>query len=132
MNAEPIHEDERTVLTSAEAGRLLKARREERHLTLRQAADQIGISASALSRCENFRHELDADSLSRVARWLNVPLERIRDEQFIYIEGEPLPQVVDVLIFRDRGLDDAGRKALSEIFRTAYRQFAGQQPTETN
>lgn len=119
--------EERTILTSEEAGRLTKQKRDRENLTLRDAADQIGVNASTLSRCENFKHELDADSLAKVAKWLGVPLERLQGDKFIYLEGEPLPQIVDVLIHRDNFLTADAKRTLSTLFRNAYGPLAQHQ-----
>src|ERR1017187_1613674 len=56
-------------------GALLKATRRARRLTLRDLADQIGVSFNTLSRVER-GHLPDLGNFQRIVDWLDVPAER--------------------------------------------------------
>jgi transcriptional regulator with XRE-family HTH domain len=99
------------IVTTAELGRLLRAMRDRRGLSLRDVSDETGISASTLSRCENAEQygEMDAHNIAKLAGYLDIPLERINAERFVYFDREPMPQVVTALLGTDRKLTPAVR-----------------------
>jgi len=121
------------LINTSELGRTVHRCREERGLSLRDLARETGISASTLSRIENGAGKPDADNIARLARWLEVPLERImtvrrRDETdpkpVIYFPHESTPAIVEAHLRADRNLTPETAKALSELFRVAYAQFS--------
>ena len=65
------------LVNTSELGRAIKRRREDLNLSLRDVADETGVSASTLSRIENGTGKPDADNIARLTQWLNVPVERI-------------------------------------------------------
>ncbi len=67
--------------------RIVKAQREARGLSLRAAADEIGISFNSLSRFE--RGELpDVTGLLAMLRWLGLPLGWLDDDPGVVPVGE--------------------------------------------
>src|SRR5215475_15127620 len=94
----------KTGVNTEELGSAVRRRREQQKLSLRDVADQTGVSASTLSRIENGTGKPDADNIARLASWLDVPMERIlsgRDpkteesQAVIYYPQEPTPEIVE-------------------------------------
>lgn len=119
-----------TLVNVAELGKHLKRKRFNEHLSLRAVAKQTQVSASTLSRIENGSGVPDAETLARLARWLEIPLERIvetrgRDlsEPVVYYPQESTPDIVEAHLRADRNLTPETARALSELFRVAYKQF---------
>src|SRR5919197_6437394 len=89
------------------------------------------VSASTLSRIENSTGTPDAPTLARLAKWLNVPLERIVGaphgqvgEPVVYYPQESTPDIVEAHLRADRNLTPETARALAELFRVAYQQFS--------
>ncbi len=124
--------DESTPLVNvAELGKYLKRTRISDHLSLRAVAKETQVSASTLSRIENGSGVPDAETLARLARWLDIPLERIVEtrgqgphEPVVYYPHESTPDIVEAHLRADRNLNPETANALSELFRVAYKQFS--------
>ncbi len=121
----------KSLININELGRAMQRRRQQQGVSLRDLARETGISASTLSRIENGAGKPDADNIARLARWLEVPLERVmtvRDqadpEPVIYFPHESTPEIVEAHLRADRNLTPETAKALSELFRVAYAQFS--------
>ena len=122
-----------SLVNTSELGRAIRRKREEHGLSLRDVADETGVSASTLSRIENGTGKPDADNIARLTAWLNVPMERIMsgrqvegDEArpVVYFPQESTPEIVEAHLRADRNLTPETAKALSELFRVAYTQFS--------
>ena len=91
----------------------------------------------------------DSATLARLAAWLGIPLERLMRgslvetgeaattayvEPVIYYPTESMPSIVEAHLRADRNLKPDMAKALAELFRVAYTQFATKpnETTETN
>jgi transcriptional regulator with XRE-family HTH domain len=123
----------KSLVNTVELGRSIRRKREEMGLSLRDVADETGVSASTLSRIENGTGKPDADNIARLTAWLNVPVERImsgRDTEsneeraVVYFPQESTPEIVEAHLRADRNLTPETAKALSELFRVAYAQFS--------
>ncbi len=123
----------KSLVNTVELGRAIRRKREETGLSLRDVADETGVSASTLSRIENGTGKPDADNIARLTAWLNVPVERIMsgrdtesDEEraVVYFPQESTPEIVEAHLRADRSLTPETAKALSELFRVAYAQFS--------
>ena len=123
----------KSLVNTVELGRAIRRKREETGLSLRDVADETGVSASTLSRIENGTGKPDADNIARLTAWLNVPVERIMsgrdtesDEEraVVYFPQESTPEIVEAHLRADRNLTPETAKALSELFRVAYTQFS--------
>ena len=123
----------KSLVNTVELGRAIRRKREEQGLSLRDVADETGVSASTLSRIENGTGKPDADNIARLTGWLNVPMERIMggrelsgDEAkaVVYFPQESMPEIVEAHLRADRNLTPETAKALSELFRVAYAQFS--------
>jgi transcriptional regulator with XRE-family HTH domain len=136
-------------LNIVELGEYVKRKRLEEKLSLREVATNISVSASTLSRIENGIGVPDSATLARLAAWLGIPLERLMRgslidtgdiaaathvEPVIYYPTESMPSIVEAHLRADRNLKPDMAKALAELFRVAYTQFASKpsETTETN
>ena len=122
----------KTGINTAELGGAVRRRREERGLSLRDVADETGVSASTLSRIENGTGKPDADNIARLAAWLDMPIERVmhhshgtsNPKPVVYYPHESTPEIIEAHLRADRQLTPETAKALSELFRVAYAQFS--------
>lgn len=122
-------------INTAELGSAIKRRRMELDLSLRDVGDVTGVSASTLSRIENGTGKPDADNIARLTGWLDVPMDRVTNKQaaadveaVIYYPHEATPEIVEAHLRADKKLTPETAKALSELFRVAYKQFSGTAP----
>ena len=122
----------KNLVNTVELGRAIQRKRQEQGLSLRDVADETGVSASTLSRIENGTGKPDADNIARLTSWLNVPMERImgggqadgEESAVVYFPRESTPEIVEAHLRADRNLSPETAKALSELFRVAYSQFS--------
>lgn len=123
----------RTIVNTEALGRAVRRKREELQLSLRDVADETGVSASTLSRIENGTGKPDADNIARLTAWLDVPMERIlsgrstdnpQENAVVYYPHESTPEIVEAHLRADRNLTSETAAALSELFRVAYAQFS--------
>jgi transcriptional regulator with XRE-family HTH domain len=126
----------KNLINTAELGSAVRRRREQKKLSLRDLAEETGVSASTLSRIENGAGKPDADNIARLTNWLEMPIERVMHHAnrsasdpapVIYYPHESTPEVVEAHLRADRHLTPETAKALSELFRVAYAQFSGTQ-----
>ena len=127
-------ESAKSLVNTAELGRAIRRKREEAGLSLRDVADETGVSASTLSRIENGTGKPDADNIARLTAWLNMPMERVmsggrqlggdESKPVVYFPQEAMPDIVEAHLRADRNLTEETAKALSELFRVAYAQFS--------
>jgi transcriptional regulator with XRE-family HTH domain len=126
-------QSDKSLVNTVELGRAIRRKREEQGLSLRDVADETGVSASTLSRIENGTGKPDADNIARLTGWLNVPMERIMSgrqidgdeaKAVVYFPQESTPEIVEAHLRADRSLTPETAKALSELFRVAYAQFS--------
>ena len=125
----------KSLVNTVELGRAIRRKREEMGLSLRDVADETGVSASTLSRIENGTGKPDADNIARLTGWLNMPMERVMGAPrpdmesaataaVHYFPQEATPDIVEAHLRADRNLTPETAKALSELFRVAYAQFS--------
>ena len=120
------------LVNTPELGRAIKRHRDELKMSLRDVADEIGVSASTLSRIENGTGKPDADNIARITRWLDMPVDRVMSgnrpgkavEPVVYYPHEATPEIVEAHLRADKKLSPETAKALSELFRVAYQQFS--------
>ncbi|HEV2706573.1 MAG TPA: helix-turn-helix transcriptional regulator [Pyrinomonadaceae bacterium] len=128
-------ETSKSLVNTVELGRAIRRKREELGLSLRDVADETGVSASTLSRIENGTGKPDADNIARLTGWLNMPMERVMSGRattdgreaaapVVYFPQEAMPDIVEAHLRADRNLTPETAKALSELFRVAYAQFS--------
>src|SRR5687767_7036167 len=100
-----------TLVNVLELGKHLKRRRLGEQMSLRAVARETDVSASTLSRIENGSGVPDADTLARLARWLEIPLERIVTTRMgesldavVYYPDNSTPDIVEAHLRADRNL----------------------------
>jgi transcriptional regulator with XRE-family HTH domain len=113
----------------ARVGALVKAKRREKGIGLRDAAVECGVSPSTLSRLERGTTTSlpDADTLTKVAAWLQTPLATIFAEDSATAIDTPelsTPEIVEVHLRADKRLAPATALALGRAFRLLYDQMA--------
>jgi transcriptional regulator with XRE-family HTH domain len=120
-----------SLINTSELGQAIKRRRDELRLSLRDVADVTGVSASTLSRIENGTGKPDADNIARLTGWLDMPVDRVMKgqsassvEPVVYYPHEATPEIVEAHLRADKKLTPETAKALSELFRVAYKQFS--------
>src|SRR5437660_5806661 len=120
-------------VNTSELGDAVRRRREQQGMSLRDVAEETGVSASTLSRIENGTGKPDADNIARLAAWLDMPIERVMHhghrsaadpKPVVYYLHESTPEIVEAHLRADRHLTPETAKALSELFRVAYTQFS--------
>jgi transcriptional regulator with XRE-family HTH domain len=126
------------IINVAELGHYIRRKRETDRLSLRAVAKQTQVSASTLSRIENGTGTPDAQTLARLAKWLNLPFERViglqapAETPIVYFPQESLPDIVEAHLRADRKLNPETARALSDLFRVAYTQFSINSTTHKN
>lgn len=122
-----------SLINTKELGRAIKRKRENAGLSLRDVATETQVSASTLSRIENGTGKPDADNIARLTNWLDMPVDRVMKrtstatsdvEPVIYFPHESTPEIIEAHLRADRNLTPETARALSEMFRVAYKQFS--------
>lgn len=119
-------------INTKELGRAIKRKREQMQFSLRDVATETQVSASTLSRIENGTGKPDADNIARLTNWLDMPVDRVMKrtqrtdavEPVIYYPHESMPEIIEAHLRADRNLSPETARALSEMFRVAYKQFS--------
>ena len=120
---------EEPLVNVGELGAHLRRKRELAHLSLRNVARETQISASTLSRIENGTGVPDTPTLARLARWLNIPLERIVNGSsptasvVVYYPQESIPDILEAHLRADPNLTPDSAVAVAELFRVAYAAY---------
>jgi transcriptional regulator with XRE-family HTH domain len=108
----------------ATLGAILRARRREKHLSLRDLADQTGVSLNTLSRVEN-GHVPDLKNFQLILDWLEMPAER-----FLEPPGQAsTPEVIARHLRADQRLPHDAATKIAELVEEMYHKLVGEQPT---
>jgi len=109
---------------------LIKAKRREADLGVREAATDCGISAATLSRLERgINPQLpDASTLTKLAKWLGTTVNDLLVHKETNSETElpehTTPELVEVHLRADKNLTPDTADALSKMFRQLYENVA--------
>jgi transcriptional regulator with XRE-family HTH domain len=103
----------------------LREKRLARGLSLRQAAQEVGVSPTTFSRVERGDHLPDRENLLQLANWVGVTLEQIAsspaDQNVVtHSPGESTVEAVALHLRADKDLDPKDAQILMEVFRVAY------------
>jgi len=122
--------DSDSLINVAELGSFVKRKRQRERLSLRSVAKQTQVSASTLSRIENSTGTPDAETLAKLSKWLNLPLDRIiglqaalENSSAQFAQGTIL-EIVEAHLRADSNLKPEDAKTLNEVFQTLYRQYS--------
>lgn len=108
----------------SQLGEMLKAQRRRKRLSLRDLADETGVSFNTLSRVER-GHVPDLRNLTRIAEWLDVPVE-----MFIEPAGAATtPEVIARHLSSDQRLSREAAGKIAEMVEEMYHRLLGEQPT---
>jgi len=105
-------------------GEMLRARRRQKRLSLRDLADQIGVSFNTLSRVER-GHVPDLRNLRRIADWLEVPVETFIEPP----EEASTPEVIARHLTSDQRLSPEAATKIAQLVEDMYHQLVSEQPT---
>src|SRR5207249_12164157 len=117
-------------VNTSELGDAMRRRREQQGMSLRDVAEETGVSASTLSRIENGTGKPDADNIARLAAWLDMPIERVMHNRsggaaepkpVVYYPHESTPEIVEVNLRADRHLHPETDKALLRYVSVVFR-----------
>jgi transcriptional regulator with XRE-family HTH domain len=109
---------------TADLGAVLRARRREKHLSLRDLHEITGVSVNTLSRVER-GHIPDLKNFRRIVDWLDEPAER-----FLEPAGDSsTPEVIARHLRADRQLTHEAASELARMVEEMYRELVAQRPT---
>ncbi len=105
----------------------VRARRRAEGLSIRQAAKVIGISAPTLSRVERGDYLPERDTLFKLARWVEMPIDEALDlpsqeerNRLVHSPGASTLEAIELHLRADKELSREDAGALAEMFRVAY------------
>ncbi|MBZ5615719.1 MAG: helix-turn-helix transcriptional regulator [Acidobacteriia bacterium] len=106
---------------------------DQQGLSLREAARKARVSAATLSRIlrkGRNRPRPDVDTLVKVIRWVDVPIEKIIEpgaSQLPPVQKTNTPDAIEVHLRADKDLSAEAAEAIGKMVRVAYAQFVKQQ-----
>lgn len=107
----------------ADLGAVLKARRREKHLSLRDLHEITGVSVNTLSRVER-GHIPGLTNFRRIIDWLDEPAER-----FLELAGDAsTPEVIARHLRADRRLSQDAAAQLAGMVEEMYRELIARRP----
>jgi transcriptional regulator with XRE-family HTH domain len=111
-----------TALNVASLGEFLREQRTQAQLSLRQLAEQAGVSNPYLSQIERGVRKPSADVLNQIANGLRISAEQLYVRAGL-LEDKPESEVaIESAIRADRSITERQKRALIEI----YRAFAAE------
>ncbi len=108
----------------ARLGEMLKERRRHKRLSLRDLADQTGVSFNTLSRIER-GHVPDLRTLRRITDWLKVPVEMFIEQS----ADVSTPEIIARHLSSDQRLSQAAAANIAEMVEEMYHRLLSEQPT---
>jgi len=122
-----------TLIDAVELGSRVRAKRRSRKLSIREAAEEVGVSAPTISRVER-GHLPERENLLRLARWAEVRIDpvlhesgRRRRDTAIHGPDASTVEAVELHLRADKNLSSDDAEALSEMFRLAYDALSAKQ-----
>lgn len=108
----------------APLGAILRARRREKHLSLRDLADETGVSLNTLSRVER-GHLPDLKNFQLIVDWLELPADR-----FLDAPGDTsTPEAIGRHLRADRRLPQDAAAKIAKLVEEMYHNLIREQPT---
>lgn len=120
----------------ARIARLIKAKRRETGLGLREAAKVAKISPATMSRLERGQSASlsDVGTLTKLSSWLGLTVSDLINEPAPDKTNTPpkvtTPEFVEVHLRADKNLTTEAAEALATMFKTIYNQVAKQHPAK--
>ena len=110
--------------------RYIQWKMDQENLSLRDAAIKSKVSAATLSRILKKganRPQPDVETLFKLMRWVEVPLEKIVDagqtKKHIASHEKSTPEAIEVHLRADRNLSAEAAEAIAKMVRVAYAEF---------
>ena len=114
------------LIDAIELGDRVRAKRRSKGLSIRDVADEVGVSAPTISRVER-GHLPEREALLKLARWADVRIDPLlhdgaRRARNVAVHGPDASTVeaVELHLRADKNLSRNDAEALSEMFRLAY------------
>lgn len=101
--------------------RHVKLHREGLKITLRDVAEQTGVSPSTLSRIENNEGIPDIQTVAKLCVWMQRTVEYYLNSQFLAIGTGYTDEDISDVIYEDTILSTEDKKILSDMFVSGYR-----------
>ena len=101
-------------------GEYVREQRVANRLSLRQLADQAGVSNPYLSQIEHGLRRPSAEVLQSIAKALRISAENLYVRAGIFSPDEAEVRAVEVSILADTGLTDRQKQALLDVY-TSFR-----------
>jgi len=120
---------DRTDRDKPELGAALRSRRRDRGMSLRDVAEETGVSFNTLSRVER-GFVPDLRNYQLILRWLGLPGGAFLDGT-AGTDIDNTPTVIAQHLFADRSLSASDAGAIAELVREMYSQLAVESPSLT-
>jgi transcriptional regulator with XRE-family HTH domain len=113
-----------TVIDVASLASALESRVKADEISWRQAAGQIGVSPSLLTRLRNDQRP-DLDAFALIVRWLRIPADQfLVDPEELATRDEPeLGSSINALLRARSDLDDQDKQHLESILQSGLDYF---------
>ena len=106
----------KVVKTVGSLGDYLKEQRLGSHLSLRQLADQAGVSNPYLSQIERGLRKPSAEVLQQIAKALRISAEQLYIRAGILNPEDGVGGSVELAVLADTGLTERQKKALLDVY----------------
>jgi transcriptional regulator with XRE-family HTH domain len=120
-----------TFIDPVDLGNRVRAKRRGKKLSIREAAQEVGVSAPTMSRVER-GHLPERENLLRLARWVGVridpvlhPAARGARNALVHDPAASTVEAVELHLRADKNLSRDDAEALTEMFRLAYDVLSG-------
>ena len=116
----------------ARLAQLIRTKRENEGLTLRDVQQATGLPIPTISRLEHGQSkDVGGATLVPITQWLGYSMDQLQvgTPEYPKQHGKPVdttPDVVDIYLRADKNLDRGTAEALSTMFRTAYEALSKQ------
>ncbi len=111
-------------------GEYLRDQRSQAQLSLRQLAEQAGVSNPYLSQIERGLRKPSAEVLQQIAKALRISAETLYVRAGILDPDEDGARSVELSVVSDPGLTERQRSVLLDIYRTFRRENGDEPGTE--
>jgi transcriptional regulator with XRE-family HTH domain len=133
MAGRPDGPQPKTLIDAVDLGDRVRAKRRSKKLSIREAAEEVGVSAPTISRVER-GHLPERENLLRLARWAEVQIDPVlhdsaQEARNAAVHGPAASTVeaVELHLRADKNLSRGDAEALSEMFRLAYDALSAKQ-----
>src|SRR5688500_5733956 len=121
------------LIDAIELAKRVRAKRRSKKLSIREAAEEVGVSAPTISRVER-GHLPERENLLRLARWAGVRIDPVlhdtksrRRNAVVHGPDASTVEAVELHLRADKHLSRDDAEALSEMFRLAYDALSAKQ-----